>query len=273
MAHEPNTSPGQSVASIHIELRRRVTRIGRWVRTYTWNVRLPAFEGPLALLLYLVQRQRIPIEDIPIARLADEYLAYLHALQEYRLDIAAEFLVMAARLLWLKSLALLPHDQGPPVEERKALEDELRAQVRSYRELRRVTRWLYRRLRDQADLLPKGATTLLDPDDAPTPVQIAETMARLVTRRRRRAPQRIRLVVVRIEDHFAPLRRLARRRRTFQSYLRRLPTRSEQSAAFAALVHMVHTGQVIAEQSRPFGPIRLRPATARDSVQARSATR
>ena len=273
MAHERDASPGHAATPIRIELRRSVTRIGRWVRTYTWNVRLPVFEGPLALLLYLVKRQRIPIEDVPIARLADEYLAYLHALQEYRLDIAAEFLVMAARLLWLKSLALLPHDRGPSVEERKALEDKLRTQIRSYRELRRAARWLYRRLREQEELLPGGTATWFDPDDPPTPVQIAETMARLAARRYRRASHRIRLVVIRIEDHFAPLRQLASRRRTFQSYLRRLPTRGEQSAAFAALVHLVHTGQLMAEQTRPFGPIRLRPAASGDSVRVRSATR
>ena len=74
----------------------------------TCRVDLDAFEGPLDLLLYLIRRDEIPITDIPVAHVADQYLEYLRAAEELDLDIAGEYLVMAATLTNLKSRSLLP---------------------------------------------------------------------------------------------------------------------------------------------------------------------
>ena len=72
------------------------------------SVRLPAFEGPLDLLLYLVRRSELDICDIPIAAIADQYLDIISRAKERRLDVAGEFLVMAATLMRIKSRVLLP---------------------------------------------------------------------------------------------------------------------------------------------------------------------
>jgi segregation and condensation protein A len=75
-----------------------------------YAVKLPLFEGPLDLLLHLIRENEVEITDIPIARISEQYLATLELLRELDLDVAGEFLVMAATLAWIKSRMLLPSD-------------------------------------------------------------------------------------------------------------------------------------------------------------------
>src|SRR5262245_17073151 len=71
---------------------------------------LPLYEGPLDLLLDLIRRQKLDIYDIPIARITEQYLSYLHVMEEMNVDVASEFLVIAAQLIYIKSRMLLPPD-------------------------------------------------------------------------------------------------------------------------------------------------------------------
>lgn len=89
-----------------------------------YKVKLEIFEGPLDLLLYLIKRDEIDIYDISIERITKQYLEYLQAFKELQIDIAGEFVVMAANLIYLKSRSLLPLDQQPPEED--AEEDDPR---------------------------------------------------------------------------------------------------------------------------------------------------
>src|SRR5229473_3076445 len=89
-----------------------------------YKVKLEVFEGPLDLLLYLIKKDEIDIYDISIERITRQYLEYLQAFKELKIDIAGEFIVMAANLIYLKSRSLLPLDQQPPEED--AEEDDPR---------------------------------------------------------------------------------------------------------------------------------------------------
>ena len=82
-----------------------------------YQVRLRSFEGPLDLLLYLIKKNEIDIYDIPIAEITRQYLEYLELMRELNLDIAGEFLVMAATLVYIKSKMLLPHEEVNLEEE------------------------------------------------------------------------------------------------------------------------------------------------------------
>jgi len=75
-----------------------------------YAVRLPAFEGPLDLLLHLIRVNEVEITDIPIAQIAEQYLEYVDLLRDLDLDVAGEYLLMAATLAWIKSRMLLPPD-------------------------------------------------------------------------------------------------------------------------------------------------------------------
>ena len=81
-----------------------------------YKVRLEMFEGPLDLLLYLIKRDEIDIYDIPISDITTEYLKYLDVLQELNLNVAGEFLVMAATLMQIKARMLLPKPERGPDE-------------------------------------------------------------------------------------------------------------------------------------------------------------
>jgi segregation and condensation protein A len=82
-----------------------------------YQVRIENFEGPLDLLLHLIKKNEINIYDIPIAMIAQQYLEYLEAMKELNLNVAGEFLVMAATLLQIKSKLLLPVDETAKDEE------------------------------------------------------------------------------------------------------------------------------------------------------------
>ena len=81
------------------------------------HVKLPVFEGPLDLLLYLIKKDEIDIYDIPIERITSQYLDYLRIIKMLDLEIAGDYLVVAATLLYIKSRVILPHDQRPPEDE------------------------------------------------------------------------------------------------------------------------------------------------------------
>ena len=92
----------------------------------TYKVKLEVFEGPLDLLLYLIKKEEIDIYDIPIAKITDQYLEYLELMKLLDLNIAGEFLVMAATLIHIKSKMLLPPDQ---LEGQEQEEEDPRAEL------------------------------------------------------------------------------------------------------------------------------------------------
>jgi len=90
------------------------------------KVTLPSFHGPLDLLLHLIKQHKIDIYDIPIALITEQYTAYLDAMDELSLDVAADYIYMAALLIHIKSKMLLPHDEDVEIEDpRKELVDRL----------------------------------------------------------------------------------------------------------------------------------------------------
>src|SRR5277367_6107561 len=86
------------------------------------TVRLESFEGPLDLLLYLIQSHELDISKISISKITDQYLVYVRLMQELNFDAASEFLVMAATLLHWKSKAVLPQEKS---DDPAAVEGEL----------------------------------------------------------------------------------------------------------------------------------------------------
>lgn len=87
------------------------------------NIKIPVFEGPFDLLLHLIRENKLDIYDIPIALITSQYLKYIEIMKELNLEIAGDFLVMAATLIHIKSRMLLPPDEEAPSEE---LEDPRR---------------------------------------------------------------------------------------------------------------------------------------------------
>jgi len=111
----------------------------------SYRVKLDVFEGPLDLLLHLAKKNEVELSNIPVATITDQYLAYLDLMQQLDLDVAGEYLVMAATLLHLKSRTLLPGDDVNDVEEGEDPRAELARQLLEYQRFKEAADLLNRR--------------------------------------------------------------------------------------------------------------------------------
>jgi len=137
-----------------------------------YKVRLEVFEGPLDLLLYLIKQDEIDIYDISIERITRQYLEYLQTFKELNIELAGEFIVMAANLIYLKSRSLLPADQQPP--EEGADEDDPRwdliRQLIEYKKFKEAAANLHLREEEQGRIFAREpSSSLLE-----NPLQLAE---------------------------------------------------------------------------------------------------
>ena len=131
--------------------------------------RLDQFEGPLDLLLMLIEKNKVSITDIPIAMICDQYIEYLQAAEEMDLDIATEFIVMASKLMLIKSQMLLPHEEGTENDPRREIQDALLLHMRAKaaaKELRPMyDEYSGRFVKGTDDIPPERGLPLdLDPD-------------------------------------------------------------------------------------------------------------
>jgi len=109
------------------------------------KISLPLYEGPLDLLLDLIRRQKLDIYDIPIAKVTEQYLEYLHLMEEMNVDVASEFLVIAAQLIYIKSRMLLPPDPDAPPDEQEDPRAELVRRLLEYEKFKNAAQMLYQR--------------------------------------------------------------------------------------------------------------------------------
>src|SRR5690625_5300811 len=127
-----------------------------------YKVRLDVFEGPLDLLLHLINRLEIDIYDIPMAELTEQYIEHLHAMRVLQLDELSEYLVLAATLIEIKSKMLLPvhEDEALGEEDHFELEDdprdELVARLIEYRKYKEAAESLKVSAEDRADFFTKA---------------------------------------------------------------------------------------------------------------------
>ncbi len=223
------------------------------------QVRLETFEGPLDLLLQLIRAQKIDIYDIPIAQITDQYLAYLTAVEEMDLEIASEFLVMAATLLDIKARMLFPRigDKGQAEDDaagdpRQELSRRL-AEYERYSEAGRLFRALalagsqygYRSGRPEAPparfLAPGQNAALLALALRPFKSRLADSPPAELT------PERP-TILSQIKSWLRELRRRGGHGRFFEVIGQGRPRRY-LIAAFLALLELVHQGRLTVVQS------------------------
>lgn len=167
-------------------------------KTETLSYKLDVFEGPLDLLLNLIAKNKLNIYDIPIAELLEQYMAQIHEMQAADMDVASEFLEMAARLVHIKSVSLLPKK-----EEEAALKQELTGQLLEYQQCKEAAMRLRERfsldgiVRAQADIpadltykrhhkpqeLLSAYLSMLGKKKPPEPQNPEDTISKLITRR------------------------------------------------------------------------------------------
>ncbi len=107
-----------------------------------YQVALPVFEGPLDLLLHLIERQELDITQVSLAQVTNQYLEYLARLGERDPDNLADFLVVAAKLLLIKSQVLLPRPPAPSLPDEEDVGEDLVQQLIEYKKFKEAARWL-----------------------------------------------------------------------------------------------------------------------------------
>lgn len=231
-------------------------------------VDLDGFAGPLDLLLTLAREQKVDLAKISILALADQYLAYLQTSRERRLEVAAEYLVTAAWLAFLKSQLLLPPAlrQEPDAE---VLALELAQRLRRLEAIRRAVDLLSQRPRLGGERLPRGEAV---PPPIETVTVLRASLAALLNaygsllRRGRmptmRVPPR---PAMSVEDALSRLSRLmtGHEWRDLSAFLPPELTggfgrRSALAASLVASLELARTGRIELSQARPFAPIMIR---------------
>ncbi len=148
-----------------------------------YQVRLPAFEGPLDLLLHLIKVHEVDIADIPIARITEEYLQVLLAMRELDLELAGEFLVMAASLILIKSRMLLPPAPEGAGEDEPAGEDDPRhdlvQRLLEYRRFKELGEALGERERVQRGRYDRGVAIETGPAEGPLEIPLLDLLRAL----------------------------------------------------------------------------------------------
>jgi segregation and condensation protein A len=143
------------------------------------KISLPLYEGPLDLLLDLIRRQKLNIYDIPIAKITEQYLDYLHVIEEMDVDVASEFLLIAAQLIYIKSRMLLPPDPDAGPEEQEDPRAELVRRLLEYEKFKNAAQMLYQReLVENATWSNAGSLIM---EDSELEAEVAVTLYDLLT--------------------------------------------------------------------------------------------
>ncbi|MGE5176437.1 MAG: segregation and condensation protein A [Hyphomicrobiales bacterium] len=225
------------------------------------RVQLPAFEGPLDLLLHLIQKDEIEITDIPIARITKQYLETLELMRELDLEVAGEFLVMAATLMRIKARMLLPPVLSEEAEEEDPREGLVR-QLLEYRRFKEAAGDLERLEADRRLRFERGAPAQLEDPEASEllPVSLFRLLDALKNALARQAPPVVHTIVaepIRIEEAMGLLEATLRERPRllFEDLLVQFVTRIEKITAFLGLLELLKLGRLEVAQEELFGPI------------------
>jgi len=233
------------------------------------HVKLPVFEGPLDLLLYLIKKDELDIYDIPIERITSQYLDYLRIIKMLDIEIAGDYLVVAATLVYIKSRVILPHDQRPPEDE--AEEDdprwELVRQLVEYKKYKDAAFELQQCLARQENVHARGGSSKPDlsadgslPFDKVGLFDLLAVFQKVLARASK--DEDLRDI---FEDRFTVSDkiqfiqgRLAERNRlVFEELFVDGATRTEIVVTFLAVLELIRLKQVGVAQESPFSPIEL----------------
>ncbi len=238
------------------------------------EVKLEAFEGPLDLLLHLIEKNKVSIYDIPIAEITEQYLAYVSAMQQENLDVVSEFLVMAATLLDIKSRMLLPKEEK---EEEEDPREELVERLLEYKLYKTMAAEL-REWQEDAEMrfyktatIPKEVSAYEEPVDvqalfAPVTMERLQLLYEQALKRRedRLDPIRskfgtIRQEPIKVSDKIRSVQRMGRKKKkfSFSALLEEQKSRMAVVVTFLAVLELMKVGQITAVQEETFGDIEM----------------
>jgi len=237
------------------------------IKTSGYRIKLESFEGPLDLLLFLIKRDEIDIYDIPIARVTEQYLKHIQMMEVLDLDVAGEFLLMAATLVRIKSRMLLPRQLEEDEEDEGDPREELVQRLLEYRRFKRVAEGLTVRAGDRARRLGRPLPDLDDmPEEEPElliPVDLAgllRTFSGLLERTPRIDTYEVILDEFTLEEKVEHImnRLVGDERVEFNNLFRKTASRIEVVMTFVAILELLRMQKIALSQSGIFGRIWIR---------------
>lgn len=218
----------------------------------TISYKLDVFEGPMDLLLHLISKHKIDINDIPILLLVEQYLDYVRQMQEEDMEVASEFLEMAARLVYIKTVSLLPVHE----EEADALKTELQGELSEYKDCKLMAQKLAE-IADGFDYhsrKPEKFTPDMTYTRLHEPFELIKAYIAAVGRGKRNLPPPIeafsgivahKIVPIRERVGFIMDKLFKRKKQRFKTFFEKAESRSEMVATFLALLSLTKDKKII----------------------------
>jgi segregation and condensation protein A len=241
-----------------------------------YKINLPLYEGPLDLLLDLIKKQEMSIHDIQIAKITSQYLDYLHKLEELNVDVSADFIYMAATLIYIKSKMLLPPDPlASPEEQAADPRADLVQRLVEHEKFKNAAQLLYQKQQVEENVWSKPDKTLYQ--DEGTEGDLVVSLVDLVrvfqqVLERRKEVSRIELQ----HEQFTVAQMMAQLRAQILAsddntvslirFFEACPSRHAMIVAFLAVLEMVKMQAVAMVQEKQFGEIVLRKHKMFDTV-------
>jgi len=238
------------------------------------------YEGPLDLLLDLIRKQDIDIYDIPIARITAQYLAYVEKIRELDVNVAADFIYMAAVLIHIKSKMLLPRDPSAKAEELEDPRTELVNRLLEHEKFKSAAQMLLQKQQiEDAVLTNPSLKEFVDaegtePEMAADVIDLVKTFQQILERVRTRPVINVDEETVTVGQMIDYLRRrlaLESRPIRLKQLLMRVPSRHALVCMFLALLEMVRLQAIQVRQDQMFGEIAVRKHVGFDEIMGEQA--
>ena len=238
------------------------------------------YEGPLDLLLDLIRKQDIDIYDIPIARITEQYLAYVEKIRELDVNVAADFIYMAAVLIHIKSKMLLPRDPSAKAEELEDPRTELVNRLLEHEKFKSAAQMLLQKQQIENAVLTNPALREFvdaegtEPEMAADMIDLVKTFQQILERVRTRPVINVDEETVTVGQMIDYLRRrlaLESRPIRLKQLLMRVPSRHALVCMFLALLEMVRLQAIQVRQDQMFGEIAVRKHVGFDAMMTEQA--
>ena len=238
------------------------------------------YEGPLDLLLDLIRKQDIDIYDIPIARITAQYLTYVEKIRELDVNVAADFIYMAAVLIHIKSKMLLPRDPSAKAEELEDPRTELVNRLLEHEKFKSAAQMLLQKQQIEDAVLTNPALKEFidaegtEPEIAADVIDLVKTFQQILERVRTRPVINVDEETVTVGQMIDYLRRrlaLESRPIRLKQLLMRVPSRQALVCMFLALLEMVRLQAIQVRQDQMFGEIAVRKHTHFDEIMTEQA--
>ncbi len=226
------------------------------------TIKLDAFEGPLDLLLHLIKKEEVDIWNIPIARITEQYLGYLQIMQDLNINVAGEWLLMAATLIYIKSRLLLPPDPVSEAQE-ETQEDprrELVYQLLEHQKFKNAAQMLYTREEVENSVWHRPPQEVVEDGKEVVSVtlfDLVKAFHEIVQRFEAQRAMEMTQEEVSIEDKIADIRRLLLVHNTmlFSNFFAEARSKSHLIVTFLALLELVRLREIWIYQKKAFDEI------------------